>query len=104
MDRAYIVSNSNEIPWRKSVFAEGVLVKDLGSSDGRSIQLVRFEPGAKFPWHKHTGPEFLYILEGEAIQRGKRLGSGWVGIAPTGTEEDDFTSEIGATFVLVYSE
>lgn len=100
----FLASNSNDIPWRKSIFAEGVFVKDLGSSNGQSIQLVRFDPGATFPWHRHTGPEFLYVIEGEVTQHGVRLGPGYAGVAATGTEEDDFVSETGATFLTVYTD
>ena len=104
MTTDFLSANANEVPWRPSSFADGVSVKDLGSSDGQSIQLVRFQPGARFPWHRHAGPEFLYVIEGEFIQRGVRLGPGCAGIAPAGTEEDDFMSETGGVFVLVYTE
>ena len=104
MSKPFIVAESAAIPWRKSKFAEGVYVKDLGASDGQAMQLVRCEPGARFPWHRHAGPEFIYLIEGEVIQRGRRLRAGDAGIAPAGTEEDDFVSEAGATFLTVYSE
>src|SRR5690348_2942808 len=104
MQREFVFANSYEIPWRKSKFAEGIFVKDLGSSNGETAQLVRLEAGARFPMHTHAGPEFVYVLSGEAIQRRKRLLPGWIGIAPTGTEEDDFWSEKGCTFLLVYTE
>ena len=104
MSEPFIVTRSAAIPWRKSKFADGVYVKDLGASDGQAMQLVRYEPGARFPWHRHEGPEFIYVIKGEVIQRGRRLGPGDAGIAPAGTEEDDFTSETGATFLTVYSE
>jgi len=104
MSTPFIVTSAKEVRWRTSTFAEGIFVKDLGSSDGQAMQLVRFEPGARFPWHKHAGPEFIYVIEGEVVQRGERLGSGCAGIAPAGTEEDDFVSETGATFLIIYTE
>ncbi len=104
MSKPFIVTSAAEVPWRKSTFAEGIYVKDLGSSDGQAMQLVKYEPGARFPWHRHAGPEFIYVTEGEVIQRGKRLGPGCAGIAPAGTEEDDFASETGAIFLTVYAE
>jgi ChrR Cupin-like domain len=63
-------------PWCASTFAPGVEVKDLGEANGRAMQLVRFPPGTVFPVHKHAGPEFVYILEGEMQQNGRRLGRG----------------------------
>src|SRR5215469_7594706 len=104
MSKPFIVTASAAIPWRKSKFAEGVYVKELGTSDGQAMQLVRCERGARFPWHRHAGPEFIYVIAGEVIQRGKRLGPGDAGIAPAETEEDDFLSETGATFLTVYTE
>jgi anti-sigma factor ChrR (cupin superfamily) len=101
---AFGFTDSNLAPWRPSAVVPGVWIKDLGATDGRRIELVRCDPGVRFPLHVHHGPEFVYVLEGEAIQRGRRLGSGCVGIAATGTEEDDFMSEIGCTFLLVYTE
>jgi len=104
MDRPFIFSETAKMAWRQSQFRDGVSVKDLGTSDGQSMQLVRFEPGVQFPWHRHAGPEFIYVLEGEVTQRGWRLGPGDAGIAPANTEEDDFFSEKEATFVLVYTD
>lgn len=91
-------------PWRPSSFAAGVEVKDLGSSDGRSMQLVRFAPGASFPAHSHTGPEFIYLLEGEAVQQARRLRPGWAATAATGTVDTDFHSPTGCVFLTVYSD
>ena len=72
MDKPFIVSETAKIAWRRSQLTEGVFVKDLGTSDGQSMQLVKFEPGVRFPWHRHTGPEFIYVLEGEVSQGGRK--------------------------------
>jgi uncharacterized cupin superfamily protein len=104
MEPPFLSANSAEIPWRPSTFAKGVSVKDLGSANGQAMQLVRFEPGTRFPWHRHAGPEFVYVVEGEVIQRGIRLGPGWAGVSAEGTEEADFLSETGAVFLTVYTD
>ncbi|TKC87162.1 hypothetical protein FAZ69_17615 [Trinickia terrae] len=98
----FLRSDSAGIPWTPSRFAPGVEVKNLGKADGRAMQLVRFAAGAVFPDHLHTGPEFVYILEGEAIQNGQRLTSGWAGVAERGTVDRAFRSDTGCTFLLVY--
>lgn len=100
----YTFIDSNSTPWRKSTFAEGVEVKDLGSSDGRSMQLVRFAAGTAFPLHSHSGPEFIYLLEGEAVQEGQRLLPGWAATAATGTVDSNYHSASGCVFLTVYSE
>lgn len=68
------------------------------------MQLVRFPPGTVFPVHEHLGPEFVYILEGELIQNGRRLTRGWASVAQAGTVDDDVKSETGCVFLIIYSE
>ena len=100
----YFFTEAASIPWRASTYAAGAEVKDLGMADGRAMQLVRCQPGVVFPTHRHTGPEFIYMLEGEAIQHGQRLGPGWAGVAESGTLDEQFRSETGCVFLIVYSE
>jgi len=66
----YQFTGANTTAWRKSTFAEGVEVKNLGKANGREMQLVRFAPGTSFPLHVHNGPEFVYLLEGEVYGQG----------------------------------
>jgi quercetin dioxygenase-like cupin family protein len=73
MSKPFIVTASAAIPWRKSKFAEGVYVKDLGTSDGQAMQLVRCERGARFPWHRHADPEFIYVIAGKLFSAGSDL-------------------------------
>ena len=97
-------TDGESAPWRPSTLAAGVEVKDLGAAGGRAMQLVRFPPGAVFPVHRHEGPEFLYVLEGELIQNGNRLGRGWASVASAGTTDTDVRSETGCLFLIVYAE
>lgn len=96
--------DSNSVTWRKSTFAAGVEVKDMGKADGREMQLVRFAPGTSFPLHVHSGPEFIYLLEGEAYQQGQQLRPGWSSVAAAGTTDEKFHSPNGCLFLTVYSE
>jgi anti-sigma factor ChrR (cupin superfamily) len=96
------LTDSDSVPWKPSVFVKGVEVKNLGKADGRGMQLVRFAPGAVFPNHVHTGPEFIYMLEGEAVRNGQRLRPGYAGVAEAGTIDCDFRSQVGCMFLLVY--
>jgi anti-sigma factor ChrR (cupin superfamily) len=100
----YQFNNANSVTWRKSTFAEGIEVKDLGTANGRSMQLVRFAPGASFPLHRHEGPEFIYLLEGVAIQEGQQLSAGWAAVAATGTTDSNFHSPAGCVFLIVYTD
>jgi anti-sigma factor ChrR (cupin superfamily) len=100
----YLFTDATALPWRASASVEGVEVKDLGRANGRAMQLVRCRPGVVFPTHRHAGPEFIYLLQGEAIQHGQRLGPGWAGVSASGTLDEDFRSETGCVFLIVYSE
>lgn len=93
--------NTDELPWRPSTFAAGVFVKDVATTDGWEIQIVRVEPGAWFPMHTHEWPEFVFILTGELVQNGQRLGPGWARVAAAGSVDEDVHSDTGCVFVLV---
>ena len=93
--------NTGDLPWRPSTFAPGVFVKDVATTDGWEMQVVRCEPGSRFPTHTHERPEFVFILEGELIQAGRRLGPGWATVAGAGSVDEDVHSEAGCMFVLV---
>src|ERR671922_1786069 len=95
----YLFTDATSTPWRASAYVDGVEVKDLGRANGRAMQLVRCRPGVVFPTHRHTGPEFIYMLEGEAIQYRQRLGPRWAGIAESGTLDERFRSETGCVFL-----
>ena len=99
----FTFTDSNTAPWQDSKLADGVAVKNLGKANGRAMQLVRFEPGAVFPTHTHDGPEFVFMLEGEAIQNGQVLRAGWAGVAETGTADESFRSNTGCLFLLCYA-
>lgn len=96
--------DSASVAWRPSSFCEGVSIKDLGKSDRFYLQMVKFEAGVVFPFHKHFGPEFIYLLEGDAIQYGKPMKQGFVGISPAGSEESGFSSINGCVFLLFSQE
>jgi len=93
--------NTADLSWRPSRFAPGVFVKDIAVTDGWEMQIVRFEPGARFPLHTHERAEFIFILEGELVQAGRRLGPGWASVAAAGSVDQDVHSDTGCTFVLV---
>ena len=93
--------NTNDLTWRPSTFAAGVTVKDIATTDGWEMQFVRLERGARLPIHTHERPEFIFILEGELLQAGRRLGPGWASVSSAGSVDNDVHSEIGCVFVLV---
>jgi anti-sigma factor ChrR (cupin superfamily) len=79
----------------------GVFLKDVAVTDGWEMQIVRFEPGARAAVHTHESSEFLFILEGDLVRAGRRMGPGWASVASAGTIDDDVRSDTGCVFVLV---
>ena len=100
----YHFTDTASLSWRPSTVVDGVDVKDLGTANGRAMELIRCRPGTTLPVHHHVGPEFIYVLEGEATQNGQRLRAGWAGVAATGTIDEDFHSDMGCVFLIIYSE
>lgn len=90
-----------EVAWHPSEMTKGVQVKDIAVTDGVELQIVRLDPGAGFPRHRHDSPEFIYILEGELVQNGRRLQTGWASVSGSGTIDEDVHSDTGCTFLLV---
>ena len=91
--------NTDDLPWRPSTFAPGVFVKDIATTDSWEMQVVRCEPGARFPLHTHERPEFIFILEGELIRAGGRLGPRWASVASAGSVDEDVHSDTGCVLV-----
>lgn len=91
----------DDLPWRHSRFAEGLLVQDIATAGGLEMQLVRMRPGAQIPLHKHELPEFIYLLAGELEIADQTLSQGWAHVAAPDSEHSDVRSPTGCTFVLV---
>ena len=104
MDTGFAFVDSKAIPWRQSTTAAGVDVKDLGTANGRSMELVRCQPGTAFPPHTHPGPEFVFVLEGEAVQSGQVLTPGWAAVAEAGSLDRNFHCPSSCLFLIVYSQ
>lgn len=102
LDRGQLLCvQCDDLPWKPSTFAAGVFVKDVAVTDGLEMQILQFEPGARLPLHKHECPEFIYVLDGELMVGGQRLGPGWASVAGVGSVHSDVHSETGCVFVLV---
>jgi anti-sigma factor ChrR (cupin superfamily) len=55
--------NTADVPWAER--HRGVFWKVLWQDEeGRKAILMRYEPGAVIPRHRHVGDEQIYVLEG----------------------------------------
>jgi anti-sigma factor ChrR (cupin superfamily) len=63
--------------------------------------LLRFEPGAHHPLHRHDFAQVWYIIEGEFRMAGKLYGPGTMLFYPDPHYEDELVTETGCLIVAV---
>ncbi len=65
--------------------------------------LLKFEPGATYPYHNHPGGEELFVLNGEAILENVTLSEGDYLFTPVNFKHS-VTSKTGCTMLFVVPE
>ncbi len=105
----YIVRN-NKKAWQplieKGIHYEGIFVISLHHDEekGRSTTiLLKFEPGATYPYHDHPAGEEIFMLEGEAIFEEVTLKQGDYLYTPPGFRHSA-TTKTGCTMLFVVPE
>lgn len=91
--------------WRPTPFA-GVTYKHLYLHEQTKLQTVilRLEPGAHYPRHRHREVEQCLVLSGDVFTAGRRaLVAGDFEWAEAGTEHDSITSTNGCELLLIAS-
>lgn len=63
--------------------------------------LVRYEPGAHHPLHRHDFAQIWYILEGEFVIDGRPYGPGTMIFHPDPHYEDELRTESGGVILYV---
>ena len=81
----------------------GITVKVLSVDDrsGVATLLVKAAPRTTYPAHHHSGPEGCYVIEGEVLVAGRRIGAGDFHLADRDSDHDPLYTETGATVLLV---
>ncbi len=92
---------SHEGQWRK--LFEGGYSKVLFTepTNGYVTSLLKLDPGARLPNHRHKGNEQCMIMSGEFRMNGKLYGPGDFTVALDGTDHLDLHTETGALVLLV---
>jgi quercetin dioxygenase-like cupin family protein len=88
------------------VDTRGISVKCLRRDQvtGRAPSfLLRFEPGAKYPYHNHPAGEELFVLAGSCIIEGETLETGDYLYTPPGSKHSVRT-ETGCTLLFQVPE
>lgn len=102
----YIVRNGS-IEWKplkeQGVDTTGIYVKSLRFDNQKMRSpsiLLKFEPGAKYPYHNHPAGEEIYILSGSCIINFSTLNEGDYLYTPPGFKHSVKT-ETGCEMLLV---
>jgi len=105
----HIVRNAQK-DWQplveKGKHYEGVSVISLhyDEAKGRSTTiLLKFEPGASYPYHDHPGGEEIFVLQGNATLEDVTLGKGDYLYTPPGFKHS-VRSDSGAILLFVVPE
>ncbi|MBW4485752.1 MAG: cupin domain-containing protein [Tildeniella torsiva UHER 1998/13D] len=80
-----ILAQANELLWEP--FRPGVAIHPLYSPEpnGAAAALLRYEPGASVPYHRHTGFEHILVLSGSQTDDNGTYGAGTLVVNPPGT-------------------
>jgi anti-sigma factor ChrR (cupin superfamily) len=99
-----LIRCSAEMPWE--VLAPGVVFKPLFADQTRSYltALVRMDPGASYPSHRHSDVEELFILSGDLLVEGETMRAGDYCRAETGTVHGTTSTQAGCLFLLGASQ
>ncbi len=105
----YVVKN-NQKEWQplveKGISYEGVSVITLRYDEEKQRSptiLLKFEPGATYPYHNHPGGEEIYVLSGEAIIENLTLAEGDYLYTPPNFKHS-VTTKKGCTMFFVVPE
>ena len=96
-----VVLNHNELPWVPSPEA-GVhrrLLDRCGDEVARATSIVRYEPGARFPEHRHDFGEEILVLEGTFSDETGDYPAGTYMMNPPGSSHAPF-SETGCVLFV----
>jgi anti-sigma factor ChrR (cupin superfamily) len=76
-------------------FHEGVSIHWLvkGDADEPSLAILKYEPGAKVPLHRHAGLETIMILDGTQSDENGEYPAGTVVTNARGTEHSVWSEE-----------
>ena len=100
------LTRPQRIDWRPFATVDGVAAKILrrDSDIGNYSAIVKMDPGASLPRHRHAAPEQIYLLEGFAVMGEIETYAGDHLFAEPGSVHDELSSPDGCTFLLLASE
>lgn len=100
-DPASISLRLNEGKWRQLAPKVSSKMLYADAQTGLVTSLIKLEPGGYLPRHRHLGIEQMFIVAGECLINGEVFSPGDFRMRPADTEDDELTTEHGATILLV---
>ncbi len=98
-DDTHVTIAGDEGEWRP--FVDGVRIKVLREQAGVLSYLLRLEPGARLPPHRHPHDEECVVIEGSLrVGTGQAFGPGSYHLAHGGALHATVCTETGATIFL----
>ncbi len=106
-DINHYITKSSQKEWQplieKGVHYRGIFVKSLRYDEGNNRSttiLLKFEPGAAYPYHNHPAGEELFVMSGEAIIENTILSEGDYLYTPANFKHS-VSTEKGCTILFV---
>jgi quercetin dioxygenase-like cupin family protein len=104
------VQNTDSIEWKPlsepGIETSGIFVKVLrydAKLKRSPTIMLKFEPGARYPYHNHPGGEELFVLQGSCILEGVTLNAADYLYTPPGCKHS-VTTETGCILLFVVPE
>ncbi|MGN7818485.1 cupin domain-containing protein [Chitinophaga varians] len=109
-DINHYITRSTQQDWQplveNGIHYKGIFVKSLRydeESQRSKTILLKFEPGATYPYHNHPAGEEIFVLSGEAVLEHATLTAGDYLYTPPGFKHS-VSSPIGCTLFFVIPE
>jgi len=104
------ITKSNQLEWQPLVennfINKGIYVKSLRydkATDRSKTLLIKFDPGASYPYHNHPAGEEIFVLCGEVIIENVTLFEGDYLYTPP-NEKHSVKTETGCTLLFSVPE
>ena len=97
-------SNLADKVWKKALISDKIWKKILfeDAETGRNIYLLRCEPGAVIPIHKHARDEYVFVIEGDYTVDGQVVRAGDFQFARAGSKHSEIRTANGC-LVLIHA-
>jgi len=107
MEKEFIMEklsiNYEDMEWSEATgYPTGTKIKMLREEESAKTFLLKLAPGFDMKAHSHIATEQHFVLDGEYISNGKIFGIGTYRLIPSQSDHGTFTSENGATVLVVW--